>query len=72
MRRGLMKVDSLAGLEAALRDHDPAEPFPATAMRVPRGKTAGTQRVTLPEGFLLDRLTNAHPPEDGGEMHSGG
>ena len=72
MRRGLMKVDSLAGLEAALRDHDPTERFPPSAMRVPRGKTAGTQRVTLPEGFLLDRLTNAHPPEDGGEMHSGG
>jgi hypothetical protein len=30
-------------------------------MRVPRGKTAGTQRVVLPEGYL-DDLDDATPP----------
>jgi hypothetical protein len=30
-------------------------------MRVPRGKTAGTQRVALPEGYL-DHLDDAVPP----------
>ena len=32
-----------------------------TAMRVPRGKTAGTQKVALPEGYL-DDLEDATPP----------
>ena len=30
-------------------------------MRVPRGKTAGTQKVALPEGYL-DDLDDATPP----------
>jgi hypothetical protein len=30
-------------------------------MRVPRGKTAGTQRVVLPEGYL-DHLDDETPP----------
>jgi hypothetical protein len=32
------------------------------AMRVPRGRTAGRQKVTLPEGFLEDRLTDDASP----------
>jgi hypothetical protein len=31
-------------------------------MRVPRGKTAGRQKVSLPEGFLKNRLTDHNPP----------
>jgi hypothetical protein len=31
-------------------------------MRVPRGKTAGRQKVSLPTGFLADRLTDDTPP----------
>lgn len=73
MRRALMRVQSVAELEEVLRAHDPSEPFPPTAMRVPRGKTAGRQRVSLPQGFLEDRLTNAEPPvAAAGAMHSGG
>ena len=36
-------------------------PFPPEAMRVPRGKTAGTQKVALPEGYL-DQLDDDTPP----------
>ena len=73
MRQTLMRVTSLEMLEEALQELDHAEPFPPTAMRVQRGKTAGTQKVSLPEGFLVDRLTNASPPSaDAGLIHSGG
>lgn len=71
MRQALMQVKTLAQLEALLRAHDASEPFPPGAMRVARGKTAGTQNVSLPEGFLLDRLTNATPPE-AESIHDGG
>ncbi len=62
LRARLMRVTTLSELEEALRAADPFEPFPPEAMRVPRGKTAGRQRVSLPEGFLDDRLTDATPP----------
>ncbi len=72
MRQALMQVKTVAELEALLRAHDPEEPFPPGAMRVSRGKTAGTQTVSLPEGFLLDRLTNATPPVEAESIHDGG
>jgi nifR3 family TIM-barrel protein len=61
LRERLMKVQTLAALEAALGDVDRSQPFPPEAMRVPRGKSAGTQRVALPEGYL-DDLEDATPP----------
>ena len=36
-------------------------PFPTEAIRVPRGKTAGRQKVALPPGYL-DQLDDAIPP----------
>ncbi|MFZ1865639.1 MAG: tRNA dihydrouridine synthase DusB [Polyangiales bacterium] len=62
LRSRLMRVDTLDQLEEVLRSTDPAEPFPPDAMRVPRGKTAGRQKVALPHGFLANRLTDATPP----------
>ena len=44
-----------------LGDVDRGQPFPPGAMRVPRGKTAGRQRVALPDGYL-DDLEDATPP----------
>jgi nifR3 family TIM-barrel protein len=61
LRERLMRVESLAELEDALSDVDRAQPFPPDAVRVPRGKTAGRQRVALPEGYL-DELDDATPP----------
>jgi nifR3 family TIM-barrel protein len=62
MRDTLMHVDSLARLRAVLAELDPEERFPPGAVRVPRGKTSGTQTVALPEGYL-DSLDDDTPPE---------
>lgn len=61
LREGLTRVATLGELADALAGVDPSEPFPATAMRVPRGKRGGRQRVVLPEGYL-DRLDDDTPP----------
>jgi nifR3 family TIM-barrel protein len=61
LRQQLMQVTRYAGLEAILATVDRTQPFPPEAVRVPRGKTAGTQRVVLPEGYL-DHLDDATPP----------
>jgi nifR3 family TIM-barrel protein len=61
LRERLMHVVALAELESVLASVDRSQPFPPDAMRVPRGKTAGTQRVALPEGYL-DELEDATPP----------
>jgi hypothetical protein len=61
MRDSLMRIDTLLGLRAALATLDASEMFPPTAMRVPRGKTSGTQTVALPDGYL-DRLDDDTPP----------
>ncbi|MGD8316353.1 MAG: tRNA dihydrouridine synthase DusB [Myxococcales bacterium] len=52
LRSQLMRVGALQELERMLRSADPAEPFPPNAMRVPRGKTAGRQKVALPQGWV--------------------
>jgi len=62
LRSRLMRVTSLNELEEVLHSVNPAEPFPPEAMRVPRGKTAGRQKVSLPEGFLENRLTDDTSP----------
>jgi tRNA-dihydrouridine synthase len=62
LRSRLMRVTTAAELEDVLREADPSEPFPPGAMRVPRGKTAGRQKVSLPEGFFENRLTDDTPP----------
>ncbi len=73
MRQALMRVTALAQLEELLARHDPTEPFPPSAMRVQRGKSAGTQKVSLPPGFLDDRLTSTTPPgPEAAAHHCGG
>ena len=62
LRARLMRVTTLTELEEVLRAGDQAEPFPPDAMRVPRGKTAGRQKVSLPEGFLQNRLIDDTSP----------
>jgi len=62
LRSRLMRVTTLAELKSILREVDPEEPFPPEAMRVPRGKTSGRQRVSLPENFLENRLVDDTPP----------
>ena len=66
LRTEMMRVTTLDELRAIVTSLDRDEPFPPSAMRVPRGKSAGTQDVSLPEGYL-DDLDDATPPVE--EMH---
>jgi nifR3 family TIM-barrel protein len=61
LRNDLMRVNTLSELREIVATLDQAEPFPPASMRVPRGKSAGTQAVSLPEGYL-DDLNDATPP----------
>jgi nifR3 family TIM-barrel protein len=62
LRARMMTIHTLADLEAAVDGASRDELFPPSAMRVPRGKSSGSQRVSLPEGYL-DDLADATPPE---------
>lgn len=61
LRQRLMQVLSLGQLVAELSALDRSQPYPPEAMRVPRGKTAGRQKVALPEGYL-DHLDDDQVP----------
>ena len=61
LRQRLMHVKALAELESVLCEVDRSLPYPPEAMRVPRGKTSGTQKVSLPDGYL-DSLDDDTPP----------
>jgi nifR3 family TIM-barrel protein len=61
LRQRLMQVLALAELADVLSAVHRDAPYPPEAMRVPRGKTAGTQKVALPAGYL-DELDDDTPP----------
>jgi hypothetical protein len=61
LRAELMRVETLRELSDVVTTMDAHEPFPPSAMRVTRGKSAGTQEVSLPHGYL-DDLDDATPP----------
>lgn len=71
LRAALSRVETLAELAALLETEDRNRPFPPTAMRVPRGKTSGTQKVALPEGYL-EELDDRTPPGPEAEDPSSG
>jgi len=73
LRAGVMRVESLEGLERLFESADRDQPFPPSAMRVVRGKSTGVQKkVSLPAGYL-DHLEDSTPPEEGDEdMGDGG
>ena len=51
---------------------DADEPFPAHALRVPRGKSGGRQRVALPDGYLDELDDSTPPPAEAEDPASGG
>ncbi len=69
-RARFMQVSHLAELEQVIAQLEPSEPFPAGSMRVPRGKTAGTQTVSLPDGYL-NQLDDDAPPEEDEHVEGG-
>ncbi|QQR89971.1 MAG: tRNA dihydrouridine synthase DusB [Myxococcales bacterium] len=72
LRKKLMQVNNFSEFEEVLDTMPRDEAFPPTAMRVPRGKTAGTQKVALPEGFLDHLDDDAVPIGADEEAVSGG
>lgn len=72
LRQQLMHVKTLAELERVLSEGNRSEPFPPKAMRVPRGKTAGTQIVCLPEGYLESLDDDAVPEPETDDDSNGG
>ncbi|MEE9279556.1 MAG: tRNA dihydrouridine synthase DusB [Myxococcota bacterium] len=71
LRRELAEISSVRALERALAGVDPHEPFPAAALRIPRGKKTGTQRVALPDGYL-QQLDDPAPPTAAAESSISG
>jgi nifR3 family TIM-barrel protein len=61
LRQRLMHVLRVGELDEVLTAVDRSLPYPPEAMRVPRGKTSGTQKVALPEGYL-DHLDDDQAP----------
>jgi tRNA-dihydrouridine synthase len=61
LRVRLCEVATLSELEDALSGIAREEPFSPLAMRVPRGKSGGRQKVALPDGYL-DQLDDDRPP----------
>jgi len=61
LRQQVTNVHTYDELLHAFDKIDLDQPFPASAMRVPRGKSSGTQQVSLPEGYL-DHLDDDAPP----------
>jgi nifR3 family TIM-barrel protein len=61
LRVRLCQVRSLAELREILAGIERAEPFSPVAVRAPRGKSGGTQRVALPDGWL-ERPDDETPP----------
>lgn len=69
-RSRFMQVRTLLELDEVIATLDPLEAFPPQSMRVPRGKTAGTQVVSLPDGYL-EHLDDATPPEEEDHVEGG-
>jgi nifR3 family TIM-barrel protein len=69
-RSRFMQVRTLTELDEVIASLNPDEPFPPHAMRVPRGKTAGTQIVSLPDGYL-DHLDDSTPPLEEDHVEGG-
>jgi nifR3 family TIM-barrel protein len=72
LRQRLMQVLRLPELGKVLAAVDRSLPYPPEAMRVPRGKTGGTQRVSLPEGYLDHLDDDAVPSPEAEAADSGG
>lgn len=63
LRQGLTSVETLQDLSLLLSRLDRSLSFPRAALRVPRCKDAGTQKVTLPYGFW-DNPNDTTPPAE--------
>jgi nifR3 family TIM-barrel protein len=72
LRQRLMQVLRFEELAEILSGLDRSLPYPPEAMRVPRGKTSGTQRVALPDGYLDHLDDDTAPGPEAETADSGG
>jgi nifR3 family TIM-barrel protein len=72
LRPVLMLAETLAELREALLSVPREAPFPPQALRVPRGKHGGRQRVSLPEGWLANPDDATPPGPEAESADSGG
>jgi len=72
LRGELIQIETLEDLDRILSHADPELEFPPRAMRFTRGKSSGTQRVALPEGYLETREDDTPPGAEAEEAYSGG
>jgi nifR3 family TIM-barrel protein len=72
LRDRLIRITTLDELDAILETVDREDPFPPSALRIPRGKRGGTQRVALPEGYLDDREDATPPGFEAEDVGDGG
>ena len=72
LRQRLMQVLRVEELREVLAGVDRSLPYPPEAMRVPRGKTGGMQRVALPEGYLDHLDDDVAPGAEAETADSGG
>jgi nifR3 family TIM-barrel protein len=72
LRDRLMRIKTMADLEAILAGIDRYEPYPPSALSARRGKRSGTQRVVLPPGFLDALDDESPPPPEAEDSASGG
>jgi len=72
LRGRLTRIETLSDLDAVLEDADPSLRFPPRAMRMRRGKSSGTQKVALPEGYLDDLEDDTPPGPEAEDEESGG
>ena len=70
MRKELIQIETLVQLTEILSKGDASEPFPAGAMRLPRGKRGGRRRVVLPDGYLDDLQDPSPPTEDAAALEA--
>jgi nifR3 family TIM-barrel protein len=61
LRRALALASGLAELAALLGRLDQSQLFPAEVLGLPRGRTTGARRVSLPHGWLDDRESREVP-----------
>ena len=61
IRARLNRIESLEEMDRVVQGLDRDQPFPRTALRVRRAKKSGTQKVSLPPGYL-DDLDDDQPP----------
>jgi nifR3 family TIM-barrel protein len=72
LRDRLMRMETFGDLTSLLASVDRTLPFPISAVRVPRGKSTGTQTVSLPPGYLANLDDDTVPLEASLEELSGG